>query len=133
MQCSLRCGAHVRSLHVARALVLVTLVARLICLGIVRVHNSGDLDACLPVTREFEGFDVISCFNVIDRCSTPITLLKQIKARLRDQNSRVILATPLPLNPSVEIGKQWVAPAERIAPKVRKVAALIRALLTALC
>ena len=83
-----------------------------------RVVETGDLDSGIPLSRDFEGFDVISCFNVIDRCATPITLLKQIKARLRDHNSRLILATPLPLNPSVENGKQWVAPHQQIAPKV---------------
>lgn len=49
-----------------------------------------------------DGFDVISILNVIDRCDTPVTLLREATKRLRDRTSCILLATPLPLNPSVE-------------------------------
>ena len=62
-------------------------------------------------------FDIICFLNVLDRCSKPFTLLRDIRDRLRSRDSRVILATPLPLNPSVEdlstTGK-WVSPLEKL-------------------
>lgn len=36
-------------------------------------------------------FDVVSCFNVLDRCPTPKTLLRQIKDILRPNTGRACL------------------------------------------
>lgn len=59
-------------------------------------------------------FDVVTCLNVLDRCLLPLTLLKQLRARLRDDSSRLLLAVPLPLNPSAEVGVKWLKPEESI-------------------
>jgi hypothetical protein len=73
-----------------------------------RAYQTGDIKT-LPAD---EGFDLICMFNVLDRCMAPHTLLRDIHARMRDANSRLILATPLPLRPSVEVGHNWVSPSE---------------------
>ena len=59
-------------------------------------------------------YDCILCFNVLDRCSYPRRLLAQLRGRLRSLHSRLFLATPLPLDPWFERGKQWVEPEERL-------------------
>src|SRR5690606_37259674 len=40
-------------------------------------------------------FNLILLLNVIDRCSKPITLLKQCKNMLMDEDSRLVVAVPL--------------------------------------
>lgn len=50
-------------------------------------------------------YDVISCLNVLDRCSHPIDLLMKIKQRLVPVSGRVILAVVFPFHPYVEISK----------------------------
>ena len=61
-------------------------------------------------------YDVIGLFNLIDRCSKPITLLNDLKDRLRDENSRLVIAVPVPLRPAVESSDGWKTPEEYIAP-----------------
>nr|CAH7733556.1 unnamed protein product [Callosobruchus chinensis] len=46
-------------------------------------------------------YDMISCLNVIDRCSTPLTLLRQIRTALKP-DGMVLLAVVLPFSPYVE-------------------------------
>ena len=75
-----------------------------------QVYHTGTLDRLPAALR----YDCILCFNVLDRCSHPRRLLQQLKGRLRTLHSRVFLATPLPLDPWFERGKQWVEPEERL-------------------
>jgi SAM-dependent methyltransferase len=57
-----------------------------------------------------EIFDVITLFNVIDRCARPIYLLKDVQRRVRSSDSKILIATPLPLDPWVETGLRWIDP-----------------------
>ena len=50
------------------------------------------------------GFDVVSCLNVLDRCSRPISLLHEIKRRLKPATGLALLAVVLPFQPFVETG-----------------------------
>jgi len=75
-----------------------------------RVYHTDTLERLPAVLR----YDCILCFNVLDRCSHPRRLLQQLKGRLRSLHSRLLLATPLPLDPWFESGKRWVEPEERL-------------------
>jgi len=48
-------------------------------------------------------YDVVSCFNVLDRCSHPRNLLHELR-RLTRPGGRVLLAVVLPFRPMVESG-----------------------------
>jgi 2-polyprenyl-3-methyl-5-hydroxy-6-metoxy-1,4-benzoquinol methylase len=50
-------------------------------------------------------FDVISCLNLLDRCSKPSSLLAEIKNSLVPVTGRLIVALVLPYQPYVEAGK----------------------------
>jgi SAM-dependent methyltransferase len=65
----------------------------------------------LPV---HECFDLITIFNVIDRCARPIDLLKDVQKRVRSSKSKIIIATPLPLDPWVETGLRWLDPEQSL-------------------
>eukprot|EP01088_Endostelium_zonatum_P005221 TRINITY_DN16727_c0_g1_i1.p1 TRINITY_DN16727_c0_g1~~TRINITY_DN16727_c0_g1_i1.p1 ORF type:complete len:293 (-),score=40.08 TRINITY_DN16727_c0_g1_i1:112-990(-) len=52
-------------------------------------------------------FDLVTCFNVLDRCRTPLTLLKQIKSLLKVNTGRAVLAVVFPFDPFVENGPMW--------------------------
>jgi len=52
-------------------------------------------------------FDVISCLNVLDRCSRPHTLLKQMAALLKPDTGLLLLAIVLPFEPFVENVVSW--------------------------
>lgn len=104
------------------------MVKRLKARGYECVHTA-DLDEGLPMGSAIvaEGFDTIALFNVLDRCSKPQTLLRQILARMRRptegsggvNSSRLILSVPLPLDPSVEVGTRWLDPEESILSSAR--------------
>ena len=49
-------------------------------------------------------YDVVSCLNVLDRCSHPLSLLREIRRRLRPESGRALLAVVLPFQPFVEVG-----------------------------
>jgi SAM-dependent methyltransferase len=49
-------------------------------------------------------YDVVSCLNVLDRCSHPLSLLREIRRRLRPESGRALLAVVLPFRPFVEVG-----------------------------
>ena len=49
-------------------------------------------------------YDLISCLNLLDRCETPLDLLKGMQRSLVPGTGRVILALVLPFQPYVEIG-----------------------------
>jgi SAM-dependent methyltransferase len=58
-------------------------------------------------------FDAITCFNVLDRCSHPRSLLTHLHAVLQP-HGRLVLSVPLPLRPHVHVGAQTVDPEERL-------------------
>jgi SAM-dependent methyltransferase len=72
-------------------------------------HATSDLDS-LPPSR----FDVITLFNVLDRCARPHSLLRSIKRRLNGPGARLVVACPLPFRPAVERGAGWVDPREAL-------------------
>lgn len=90
------------------------MVAKLKALGFHAVQAE-DLDEI----QDQEGFDVVSILNVIDRCDKPVSLLQSVRKKLKGPCSRVILATPLPLRPSVETKKGWVKPSQDIVDRSR--------------
>lgn len=49
-------------------------------------------------------WDVISCLNVLDRCSRPTDLLRQMHKSLTP-GGRVVIALVLPYQPYVEVGE----------------------------
>ena len=49
-------------------------------------------------------FDVILCFNVLDRCDRPLTLLRDMKAQLVVSTGQLMLAVVFPFRPFVENG-----------------------------
>jgi SAM-dependent methyltransferase len=59
------------------------------------------------------GFDVITCLNVLDRCDTPIVLLKEMKALLKP-GGIIVLAVVVPWCPFVENGTVQQPPSERL-------------------
>jgi SAM-dependent methyltransferase len=66
-----------------------------------------------PLPASVERFDVVTCFNVIDRCSHPRTLLKHARGALVD-GGRLALSVPLPLRPHVHVGRFTVDQEERL-------------------
>lgn len=58
-------------------------------------------------------YDLISCLNLLDRCDTPLTLLKSIHSRLADHGI-LLVALVLPFSPFVETGSADNLPSEEI-------------------
>jgi len=58
-------------------------------------------------------YDLISCLNLLDRCDTPLTLLKNIHSRLADHGI-LLVALVLPFGPYVETGSADNLPSEEI-------------------
>lgn len=65
------------------------------------------------VPASVDKFDVVTCFNVIDRCSHPRTLLKHAREAMAD-GGRLVLSVPLPLRPHVHVGRFTVDQEERL-------------------
>lgn len=86
------------------------MIARLRAHGFTALQTS-DLDKDLAPD---DTFDMIALLNVIDRCDAPVSLLKCLRKRLRSSSSWLLLATPLPIRPSVETAAGWVKPSEDI-------------------
>lgn len=59
-------------------------------------------------------FDLISLFNVVDRCARPRTLLRAAVEHL-PPGGKLIVATPLPFDPFYYQGSRTQAPEERLA------------------
>jgi hypothetical protein len=62
-------------------------------------------------------FDVITCFNVLDRCDKPISLLRSLKKILEysGPNAVLVLAVVFPFSPYVEHGTEFFRPSEEIS------------------
>lgn len=69
-----------------------------------------DLDKDLATGEQF---DMVCLLNVIDRCDQPVTLLRQVRNRIKD-GGLLLLADPMPLRPSVETNSGWQKPSENI-------------------
>lgn len=59
-------------------------------------------------------YDVISCLNLLDRCNYPLNILKQIKATLRPETGRLVVALVLPFSAYVEENSVDHKPAEKL-------------------
>lgn len=66
-----------------------------------------------PLPEQHERYDVVTCFNVLDRCSHPRTLLRNARAALED-GGKLVLSVPLPLKPHVHVGRYTVDQEERL-------------------
>ena len=51
-------------------------------------------------------FDVVTCLNVLDRCDTPLSLLRSIKNVLNPDGIAVV-AFVIPFSPYVEFGELY--------------------------
>ncbi|MCA9648059.1 MAG: methyltransferase domain-containing protein, partial [Myxococcales bacterium] len=58
-------------------------------------------------------YDLISCFNVLDRCPRPGSLLKAIRGLLAP-NGRLLLSVPLPFEPMFYSGARTLDPLEAL-------------------
>ena len=67
--------------------------------------------AALPARHGL--YDVVTGFNVIDRCSHPLTLLRHAIAALKP-GGVLIASVPLPLKPHVHVGRFTVDQEERL-------------------
>ena len=86
-----------------------------------RLHRRGfevlDLDlSSAPLERSF---DVVSCFNVLDRTARPLSLLRALKARLAPAG-RLLLSLPLPARPHVHVRGGTIAPSERLPASAQR-------------
>lgn len=64
-------------------------------------------------TESSRKYDVISCLNLLDRCDKPITMLQQIKSKLKP-SGRLVVALVLPLSQYIEVGSPNHQPVETI-------------------
>jgi SAM-dependent methyltransferase len=71
------------------------------------------LDLDLSSTTLGRSFDVVSCFNVIDRTARPLSLLRSL-VKLLKPAGRLLLSVPLPLQPHVHVRGGTIAPSERL-------------------
>jgi len=60
-----------------------------------------------------ERFEVVSCFNVLDRTAYPLRLLRALLTHLAP-DGRILLSVPLPLRPHVHVKGGTVAQDERL-------------------
>lgn len=70
--------------------------------------------ADLKDVQKYGDFDLICLLNVIDRCSKPVTLLKECLEMLKTEKSRLLLAVPLPFEAFVEDGTGQREPEEKL-------------------
>lgn len=63
-------------------------------------------------------FDVVSCFNVLDRTARPLSLLRALKAQLAP-DGLLLLSLPLPLQPHVHVVGGTIAPSQRLPAAAR--------------
>ncbi|ROT65039.1 Methyltransferase-like protein 9 [Penaeus vannamei] len=71
-----------------------------------------DVRSWMEETGDLE-YDVITCLNLLDRCDTPKTLLKDIYRKLRPDGTLVV-ALVLPFSPYVEYGAADNLPSEEL-------------------
>lgn len=64
-------------------------------------------------------YDVISCLNLLDRCDKPLTLLQEIRRKLKPKTGRLLVAVVLPLSQYVESGGRNHAASEKMMVRGR--------------
>jgi SAM-dependent methyltransferase len=70
-----------------------------------------DVDiASAPLGRRF---DVVSCFNVLDRTARPLSLLRALTDHVSAEG-RLLLSLPLPARPHVHVRGGTISPSERL-------------------
>jgi SAM-dependent methyltransferase len=69
-----------------------------------------------PLGRRFE---LVCCFNVLDRTARPLSLLRAARDHL-DDGGRLLLSIPLPVTPHVHVKGGTVAPRERLPSLARQ-------------
>ena len=77
------------------------------------------LGAALGEDSPSEPFDLVACCNILDRCSKPQSLLRDMRNLLRPPGGgrpggRLLLAVVLPFSPFVEMGTKKAAPEETL-------------------
>lgn len=73
-----------------------------------RAHSIDLTEHALPQPRQFQA---VALLNVLDRCARPRTLLEKAIAHLAP-DGRIIIASPLPARPHVDVGGYTVDPDE---------------------
>jgi SAM-dependent methyltransferase len=77
------------------------------------------VSACdVTVTDLGQRFDVVSCFNVLDRTARPLSLLRGARDHLVPQGL-CLLALPLPVDAHVHVPGGTVSPSERLPAAAR--------------
>lgn len=59
-------------------------------------------------------YDLISCLNVLDRCDRPLTMLKQMKSKLKPDTGILVIAIVIPFQVYVEFGSNGTVPMENV-------------------
>jgi 2-polyprenyl-3-methyl-5-hydroxy-6-metoxy-1,4-benzoquinol methylase len=72
-------------------------------------------------------FDVVSCFNVLDRTARPLSLLHGLIAHLKP-HGRLLLSLPLPVNAHVHVAGGTIAASERLPAAARSWEGAVREL-----
>ena len=63
-------------------------------------------------------FDVVSCFNVLDRTARPLSLLRSLRAHLAP-HGRLLLSLPLPVSAHVHVAGGTISASERLPATAR--------------
>lgn len=63
-------------------------------------------------------FDVVSCFNVLDRTARPLSLLRSLRDHLAP-HGRLLLSLPVPVNAHVHVAGGTVSASERLPASAR--------------
>ncbi len=63
-------------------------------------------------------FDVVSCFNVLDRTARPLSLLRSLRAHLAP-HGRLLLSVPVPVSAHVHVAGGTVSASERLPATAR--------------
>ncbi|HEX6241773.1 MAG TPA: methyltransferase domain-containing protein, partial [Polyangiales bacterium] len=64
-------------------------------------------------------FDVVSCFNVLDRTARPVSLLRALVRHLAPFG-RILVSLPLPARPHVHVRGGTVSPSERLPTRASR-------------
>jgi SAM-dependent methyltransferase len=85
-----------------------------------RLKQRGFAVHALDLSKESLGrqFDVVSCFNVLDRTPRPFSLLRALRAHLAP-HGRLLLSLPLPISAHVHVAGGTISASERLPAAAR--------------